>query len=182
MRLSVTVCARPVSVSTTQTSGGAARAREDQRNVRAVRRDGDRRLRAGQMWTRTVRELGSRQVVTRFQVAQAEPVVTVRVDEPGEDPPVGGRPQVLANVLRRLFHPLVAVRGQVVEREAAELATFVGRHVEARTVAGPRAREVQTFVVVRSQLARLVRLEVDQMDRGVAVVAEVDREQLRAVR
>ena len=67
-------------------------------------------------------------------------------------------------------------------RKPAELAACVREHVEAGAVRCPRAGKEDRVVVVRRQLARFSGLEVDQVNRRVAVVPDVERQQLRTVR
>src|SRR5439155_2318249 len=62
-----------------------------------------------------------------------------------------------------------------------KLTAGVGDHVEAGAVDGPWAGHEHRLVVVRRELTRFPGLEVDQVNRRVAVVPEVERQQLRPV-
>jgi hypothetical protein len=83
--------------------------------------------------------------------------------------------------VRRLPDPVVRIGVERVEREPAEFAAVVGDEIEARSVVRPRARNEERVVVVRRELAGLAALEVNEMRRGVAVVPELECQQLRAV-
>ena len=180
IRLSVTGRARSGRGLDDPGFGRTARARDDQSRVRAVRRQRQRRFGAGQVRARAAGQLRLGEVLTGVEIAQPQPVVALVVDDPGEHPAVVGDRDVV-DVLRRLLDPLVAIRGEVVERETAELAACIGDHVKARTVAGPRPRGEDAVLVVRRQLTRAASLHVDEVDGGIAVVPGLDGEQLRAV-
>ena len=161
--------------------GRPSRSRENQSCVRAVWRQRERRLCTGQVRARTGRQVRLRKIAPGLEVTKTQAVVAVVVHEPGEYSSIGRRGDVI-DVVRRLFDPFVAVRCEVVERKPAELAPRVREHVEAGAVRCPRAGKEDRVVIVRRQLARFPGLEVDQVNRGVAVVPEVERQQLRTVR
>ena len=106
------------------------------------------------MWACTLRELRLGKLLSRAQIAEAQPVVAAVVHEPGEDPAVA-REGGVVDVLRRLLDPLERPGLERVEGEAAELAVGVGHEAEAAAVQCPRPRHEERVPLVRRQLSRL---------------------------
>src|SRR2546422_968478 len=119
-------------------------------------------------------------IASAVELTEPQTVVTVLVEEPRQHAAVRGHLQIL-DVVSRLFDPLPPIRAEIVKRKAAELAALVRDHVETGPVRRPGARNVDRVVIVRRELVRVAGLYVDEKDREVAVVAEVDRQQLRTV-
>ena len=72
-------------------------------------------------------------------------------------------------------------RVERLEGESHELASLVHQQMEAGAVGCPRAGQELHLALVRRQLGRVARRDVDEIERHVAVRAELERDQLRAV-